>query len=46
MLDVRPPHLSICGLWLMGRLCRICLDKLGVFQESDRAALVTKVFWR
>ncbi|KAL1948423.1 hypothetical protein VTO73DRAFT_12498 [Trametes versicolor] len=24
----------------------ICLDKLGVFQESDRAALVTKVFWR
>ncbi|OJT05937.1 Serine/threonine-protein phosphatase 2A activator 2 [Trametes pubescens] len=24
----------------------ICLDKMGVFQESDRAALVTKVFWR
>ena len=25
---------------------RICLEKLGVFQESDHTSLVVKVFWR
>ena len=25
---------------------RICLGRLNVFQESDRVALVTRVFWR
>lgn len=26
--------------------CRICLERLGVVQESDHTALVTRVFWR
>ncbi len=28
------------------RGCRICLEELGVVQESDHAALVLRVFWR
>lgn len=26
--------------------CRLCLERLGVVQESDHTALVTRVFWR
>jgi hypothetical protein len=26
--------------------CRLCLDRLGVFEESDNKALVLQVFWK
>jgi hypothetical protein len=31
---------------LIHRIYRICLEELGVVQESDHAALVLNVFWR
>ena len=27
-------------------VCRICLERLGVVEESDHKALVIRVFWR
>ena len=26
--------------------CRICLERLGIINEDDHAALVIRVFWR
>ena len=34
-----------CLNWFFSH-SRICLEHLGVVQESDHKALVTKVFWR
>ena len=45
MLAVSLPVFRVWGFDVMV-VCRICLERLGVVEESDHKALVIRVFWR
>lgn len=46
MLAVRSMQITKLLIISTYKSRRICLERLGVVQESDHAALVIRVFWR